>query len=151
VWNKKTPLDVANVHLTETGFELTFTKPIVMNQKAAPMEIKGRRYYYQYHEMYGSPQTDVHELKITSTNYARDEMHARIDIDELVPGYIYELTLQKLKAKDGSELLNPLVCYTANRLLDGSKAPVPRPTPTGITQGSGKDKPKAVGGKPLED
>lgn len=151
VWKKKTPLDVADIHLTDSGFELTFTKPIVTNAKSAPLTIKGRRYYYQYHEMYGSPQTDVHELVIPKTETNRDGTRARITVDDLVPGYIYELTLQGVKGVDGSELLNPLVCYTANRLLDGSKALVPRPAPTGLTQGSGKDKPKPVGGKPLED
>jgi hypothetical protein len=62
-------------------------------------------------------------------------------VDTLAPGYIYEFTLSGLRTPDGEPVKNKLLCYTANRLLDGSVAPVPRPTPTGEMKGSGKDKP----------
>ena len=52
----------------------------------------------------------------------------------LAAGYVYELNLKALKAADGTPLLNNLVCYTANRLQDGSVAPIPRPAPTGLLE-----------------
>jgi glucose/arabinose dehydrogenase len=141
-WKGKVPLDVKEVHLTDTGFELAFTAGLDPNSATAPGAIKARRYYYQYHEVYGSPQTDVHDVVLSQLAVARDGKRLKFDVDTLAPGFIYEFALQGVKGADGSKVLNPLVCYTANRLLDGSKAAVPRPPPTGLTQGSGKDKPK---------
>jgi hypothetical protein len=149
VWKGKVPLDVTEMHLTENGFEFAFTKPLETTGKDAPMHVKARRYYYQYHEMYGSPQIDVHEVAITQMQTSRDGKRVKLDVDELVPGYVYEFTLKGVTATDGTPLLNTLICYTANRLLDGSTAPIPRPAPTGASMGSGKDKP--VLGRPLED
>ncbi len=141
-WKGKTALEVKEMHLTDSGFELAFTKPLDPATVAEAKSLKVRRYYYQYQEVYGSPQTDVHEVKISQPMVARDGKRLKFDVDTLAPGYIYELTLQGVKATDGGALLNTLICYTVNRLRDGSAAPIPRPEPTGATQGSGKDKPK---------
>lgn len=144
VWNGQTPMDVQAMNITDRGFRLTFTKPVQAESVRATEGIKARRYYYEYHEDYGSPQTDVHEVKLSDLQVSADGRQVTFAVDALAPGYIYELTLNAVKAADGSSVANPLICYTANQLLDGSKAPVPRPKPTGETKGSGKDKPKAA-------
>jgi hypothetical protein len=146
VWNGKVPFDVSEMHLTKTGFELAFTKSVATASASDPQSYKVRRYYYEYHEEYGSPQTDVHPVQLSDIRVAPDGQHVSFAVDALQPGYIYEFTLSGVKSADGAPLANTLLCYTANRLLDGSTATIPRPPPTGESKGSGKDKPK---GSPL--
>lgn len=145
VWKGETPLDVSEMHLTDTGFEFAFTKPVDPASVNVATAYQARRYYYQYHEEYGSPQTDIHPVGVKAIQVSPDGKRVKLDVDALTPGYIYEFTLHDVKAADGTPLLNKLICYTVNTLRDGSVAPVPRPPVTGKTEGSGKDKPKATG------
>ena len=142
-WTGKTPLDVQEIHLTKTGFDLTFTTAVDPASVKEATAYKMRRYYYEYHEEYGSPQMDVHDVKVTATRISANGRQVSLDVDTLVPGYIYEFTFQGIKARDGSPLMNTLLGYTANTLVDGSVAPIPRPAPTGPSIGSGHDKPRA--------
>ena len=48
------PLDVKEMHLTKTGFEMIFTKPLERSAARNPESYKMRRYYYEYHAPYGS-------------------------------------------------------------------------------------------------
>jgi glucose/arabinose dehydrogenase len=148
VWNGITPLDVADIHLTDSGFELSFTRPVDPAALADPASYSVRRYYYLYQPSYGSPQVDVLDIKITAAVASQDGRKVSLRFDRLDPGYIYEFRLSNLKASDGGdELVNNFLCYTCNVLLDGTAAPYPRPKPTGKTIGSGKDKPDVPGVK----
>jgi glucose/arabinose dehydrogenase len=142
-WTGKTPLDISEMHLTKTGFEMVTTKPLNPATITADTAWKARRYYYQYHESYGSPQVDVHDVKVTNVNVSQDRKRFTFDVDTIEPGFIYEFSLSGVKAEDGEPLLNTLIAYTLNRTLDGKAPSIPRPTPTGKTLGSGKDKPAA--------
>jgi hypothetical protein len=141
-WRGTTPMDVLAMHLTSTGFELTFTKPLDVASASQPSAYSGRRYYYLYQSTYGSPRIDVHEVRASHVVLSPDGRRVSFDVDALQPGYIYEFTLAGLKSADGTPLLNPLIGYTVNRLQDGSSRPIPRPAPSGATLGSGKDEPK---------
>ena len=45
-------------------------------------------------------------------------------LDKLNPGYVYQLTLKNVTAKDKTPTLNTFVCYTLNTLTNGDdKAP----------------------------
>ena len=141
-WKGETPMDVLSVHLTATGFELTFTKPVDPSISAHPETFAIRRYYYLYHADYGSPRTDVHSVRTSHMVRSPDGLKVSFDVDVLQAGDIYEFTMDHLNAADGTLILNPLVAYTANRLRDGSSRPIPWPAPTGDSAGSGQDQPE---------
>jgi glucose/arabinose dehydrogenase len=145
-WNGEIPLDILTLHLTATGFEFTFTKPVDPATAGRSEAYSGRRYYYLYHADYGSPRVDVHDLSVSRPLISADGRKVRIDIAGLRAGYIYEFNLKGIRAADGSALLNPLIGYTANRLQDGSARPIPWPPPTGAVRGTGHDSPP--GGNP---
>ena len=53
-----------------------------------------------------------------------DEKTMMVYLDKMNPGYIYQLDLKGVEAEDGSAVVNPLICYTLNRLTNGDdKAP----------------------------
>ena len=144
-WRGETPMDVLSVHLTPTGFELAFTKPVDSEIAMHPEAFAARRYYYLYQENYGSPRTDIHNVRISRIARSPDGLKVRFDVDVLQAGEIYEFSLGRLKAADGTPMLNPLVAYTAKRLCDGSSRPIPWPAPTGESAGTGMDQPRLPG------
>ncbi|WP_118193675.1 DUF7133 domain-containing protein [Albibacterium indicum] len=116
VYTGKAPMDIYSMNLSHTGFNLKFTQNV--NKEAAEnvANYKVRRYRYQYHKKYGSPQTDLKEVTVTkATIIENDEIS--LELEELDAGYVYELTLNNISSQKGDSLVNNLICYTANNLL----------------------------------
>jgi len=134
-WTGKVPLDVKEMHLTKTGFEMTFTQPLETSSASNPDSYKVKRYYYEYHEPYGSPQFDLQEVTPKSVALSEDRTKVTLEFDPVVAWRIYEFHLNALKGDDGTAVANPLVSYTLNHLV-GAKTPPPPPP------GSSKEEPK---------
>jgi glucose/arabinose dehydrogenase len=134
-WTGKVPLDVKEMHLTKTGFEMTFTQPLESSSASNPESYKVKRYYYEYHEPYGSPQFDLQEVTPKSVTLSEDRTKVTLEYDPVVAWRIYEFHLTALKGDDGTSVANPLVSYTLNHLV-GAKTPPPPPP------GSSKEEPK---------
>jgi hypothetical protein len=84
-----------------------------------------RHYYYEYHLKYGSDQFDVQKVIVKSIEISIDHKTVSLKLENLRPGYIYELTMGDLKSEKGETLENRLICYTVNTLRSGETA---RPT-----------------------
>ena len=134
-WTGKVPLDVKEMHLTKSGFEMTFTKPLEASGAGNPETYKVRRYYYEYHAQYGSKEFDLQEVVPKSVAVSEDRTKVTLEFDPLVAWRIYEFHLDALKSEDGAAIANPLVAYTLNHLL-AKTPPPPRPGP------GPKDEPK---------
>lgn len=124
-WTGETPLDVAAMKLTATGFELTFTKALQALPAARPENYRFKRYYYQYRSGYGAPQSELEEVPVTSVKVSEDRRKVTLDFATLVPWRVYELHIEGLKGEDGSPVLNPMICYTLNHLLQNTPPPPP--------------------------
>ena len=116
IFTGKTPTDVLNMSLTEKGFDLTFTKDMEEATVANPENFKFKRFYYNYHRKYGSPQMDIQEVAVTDISYDVTQRKVSLALDTLKAGYVYELQIGDVKAKDGSPMDNDHLFYTANRL-----------------------------------
>ena len=136
-WTGKVPLDVKEMHLTKTGFEMTFTQPVESSAASNPETYKVRRYYYEYHAPYGSPEFDVQEETPKTVALSEDCTKVTLEFDPLVAWRVYEFHLKALKSDDGTALANPLVAYTLNHLV-GAKTPPP--PPPGLGPGEKEDK-----------
>ena len=89
-----------------------------------PDQFKFKRYYYEYRQGYGSPQNGTEAIKVVGSKRLGDEKTMMVYLDKMNPGYIYQLDLKGVEAEDGSAVVNPLICYTLNRLTNGDdKAP----------------------------
>ncbi len=114
-------MSVSAMKLTETGFKLSFTKPLA---RAAVENFVFQRYYYKYHQSYGSPQLGKEPIKVTNLKLASDGKSVSINLEKLNPGYVYQLNLKNITAMDKTPVLNTFICYTLNRLTNGNnKAP----------------------------
>jgi glucose/arabinose dehydrogenase len=122
-WTGKVPLDVLKMNLTKTGFEITFTKPVEASSASDPAAYKFRRYYYEYHAEYGSKEFDLKDVPVKSVTLSADRKRVSVELEELIPWRIYEMHLGSIKGDDGKPVVNPVVAYTLNHLVDGTTAP----------------------------
>jgi len=142
-WKGTVPMDVHGFSLTKDGFDVRFTKA-ADPATITPAAFKIRRYYYEYHEAYGASTDDVTDLKVTAIKPGKDGKEWSLTLDSLKPGYVYEFTFTGIKDADGEDLINTLLCYTCNRLRDGS-APTPQ------IPGTAPKKPAKDGKKEKDD
>ncbi len=121
-WTGKTPFDVQSMKLKPNGFELTFTKPVDAEAASSPEHYKFSRYYYEYHRKYGSKKYDQKSVGVTDLRISSDQQTVQVQLEELKPGYIYDLRMGDISSRNGEELYNDRLAYTLNYLPDGTTA-----------------------------
>ena len=121
VWSGNTPSEIKTMRISATGFDLTFTK--AMDQEAAvkPENYKLSRFRYLYSSGYGSPRADKADVPIKEVILSENGETASLVLDELLPGFVYRLEVDKLVDDEGKSIENPLAYYTLNQTLDGQK------------------------------
>ena len=82
-------MELTGMKLTERGFDLTFTHPLG-NVEATQFEFQ--RYYYKYHQSYGSPQLGKEAIGVTALEVGKNGKTVSLALDKLNPGYVYQLT-----------------------------------------------------------
>lgn len=115
-WKGKTHLDIMSMNLTPTGFDLTFTLPLDQTVAQDLANFKFRRFYYEYHQAYGSKQFDVQDVAVKSVKVSADGKKVSLELAEMKAGYVYELNVGDLKTTDDKYLINKLLCYSLNKL-----------------------------------
>jgi mono/diheme cytochrome c family protein len=122
VWDGNISPDLREVKLTTRGFRVSFTRPMSAATLADPANFAVDHFRYYYHYKYGSPWVDEARVAVTAVHPAPDGLSVELDLAELKPGFIYELSVPALRTTDDQPLANPLAYYTANRLLNGERA-----------------------------
>ena len=112
----KVPFEEAGMSLTNDGFEIEFTdkvdKKSAMNKDAYVFQ----HYYYEYTHRYGGPQRGKTKVPVKDVEISDDGFTVNVTLGEMVNERIYQLDLKGIKDKSGRDVVNPLVCYTINRL-----------------------------------
>ncbi len=116
IYTGKTPMDILHMRLTESGFDLTFTKPVDPVAASEPSAYSFTHYYYKYHSQYGSPKTEVTPVTVTGVEISDDGLGVSLTLDKLVPGRVYELRPNGIQGADGEPLATRVAAYTLNRL-----------------------------------
>ncbi|MHC4994342.1 MAG: DUF7133 domain-containing protein [Planctomycetota bacterium] len=112
----RVPMEVKTMSLKRDGFELTFTRPVDAEVAGDPANWPLKRYYYKYHQDYGSDQFDLQDVKAPAVEVSADGLSVRLKLDEVKAGYIYELSASGITDRNGNGVVNGFVCYTVNRL-----------------------------------
>jgi len=116
VFNKSQPFDIYTMSLTESGFDLVFTKPIKNKHTTDSAAYSVTRYYYEYHKKYGSDRIGSEQVAVKDIHISSDRKKVSLTLSELKPGYVYELKLNNIFSHAGDTLENKIICYTLNRL-----------------------------------
>lgn len=114
-WTGTTPMEVADMMLTDDGFDLQFTKPVRGETARADTAYRFTRYQYEYHQEYGSDRMNVSAVPVTEVEISSDRRRVSVTVDEIVPGYVYQLDLRGVQSSDGTNLAHPTLYYTLNR------------------------------------
>ncbi|MEX2232099.1 MAG: hypothetical protein WD824_08065 [Cyclobacteriaceae bacterium] len=122
VYTGELPMDIHNMNLTQTGFDLTFTQPVDLEAAKNVDNYKFRHYHYDYYKKDESEhvdlaiEVDVQAVPVTDIDISSDGKKVSLTLGNLKPRYIYELKLANIKSKEGTPLANDLICYTLNNL-----------------------------------
>ncbi len=119
VFSGKDPVDIYSMNITDEGFDLHFTQPMDEATLRDTSNYHFRHYYYEYHLKYGSDQFDMQKVGVKDIEVSDGGKKVSLKLENLKPGYIYELTMGELKSEEGAVLENRLVCYTVNLLRSG--------------------------------
>jgi glucose/arabinose dehydrogenase len=126
-WTGKLPFDVKMMTLTETGFRLTFTKPVDAASASDPGHYHFERYFYNYQGLYGSKKFGLTPVPVDSVTVAEDGLSVSLTLG-LKAWHLYDLTLTGVQSRDGEKPMSPWMVYTLNRLRrDTPRRPVPQP------------------------
>ncbi|TXE13659.1 c-type cytochrome [Algoriphagus aquimarinus] len=128
VWNHNIPFEMRTVKAQPDGFLIEFTKPV---NKASAEDLTSyavESFTYKYHPVYGSPPVDNKTLKVLGVEVAADGMSARIAVDGLRPYFVHKISLNGVRAVDGSfSLVHPDAYYTLNSIPSGAKMVIKTP------------------------
>ncbi len=120
-YDGEVPAEIHDIAITARGFRLSFTRAMDAGTLAAGnFEVTRFRYYYQ--SKYGSAWVDEAKVPVSEARTSGDGLSVELVLAEMLPGFVYELSTPALRTRDHQPLVNPLAYYTANRLLDGSRA-----------------------------
>lgn len=119
-WTGRVPFEMQTVRARPDGFEIAFTKPVARGVAEDLASYSGRSYTYKYHPVYGSPQVNIEELRISGVRVSEDGLSARLLVENLRPYYVHEIRADGLiDAQDGNALLHPAFYYTLNAIPEG--------------------------------
>jgi hypothetical protein len=71
---------------------------------------------HPYHAGYGGPEIEQHKPSMKAVSLPQDGLSAKVAVDKLQPGFVYELDLQRLRSRDQDELLHRNAFYTVNEI-----------------------------------
>ena len=106
------PFEFRTMRATSDGFELEFTAPVDPETAGDPSSYRMESYTYELHSTYGSDEMDKRPVAITAANVAPGGTSVRLTVDRLRAGYVHELHLAGVHAKDGRKLLHAEAYYT---------------------------------------
>lgn len=116
VWKGVVPMEVRKMSLTQTGFDLTFTKPVSPQAAADAARFKVQSYRYGYGYKYGSPQLDKEDETVKALSLSEDGLTVSLKLDGMQSGKIYQIDLENMFSRDGLPVINTMLCYTVNQM-----------------------------------
>lgn len=111
-WTGKLPFEVHSMKVQKGGFLLTFTKPVDMAAAGRVENYAMKSYTYKLESRYGGPEADTQPVSIKSAEVLEEGRAVRLTLDGMRAGYVHELVMSNLIARDGAKLLHPEAYYT---------------------------------------
>ena len=115
-WSGKMPFEINRITIEPEGFKVTFTKPVAKESGNALESYKISSFTHPYHGAYGGPEIEQQAAVIKKVVLADDGLSAKITVDEMKRGFVYEFDLGKLKSRDEETLLHRHAYYTVNEI-----------------------------------
>jgi hypothetical protein len=127
-WSGKMPFEINRITIEPDGFKVTFTKPVDQVTGSSTDSYAISAFTHPYHAGYGGPVIEQHKPGVKAVALAEDGLSARITLEKLDRGFVYEFDLPRLRSRDKEELLHRNAFYTVNEIparLHAAEHPVP--------------------------
>lgn len=115
-WTGKTPFEMKTIEVEEDGFTIRFTEELDRRTAANPDSYDVTDFNYIYHHVYGSDALLMEERTVYKVSVAQDGMSARLYLDNLRPGFVYEIKAPGIKNSSNESLLHDFAFYTLNTI-----------------------------------
>ncbi len=125
--NDTVTMDILKTEITETGFQLTYTKPLSeQTRQNLASKYQAQQWRYNATAAYGGPKLDQESLSVASATVSADGKTVSLTVPGVKPGRVVHLRSPRpFSAADGEELWSTEVWYTANA-VPGYQAPADR-------------------------
>lgn len=115
-WTGKNPFEMKTIEVEQDGFTITFTEPVNKRLAANPDSYSITDFNYIYHHVYGSDAMLMEERTIYKVNVAQDGMSARLFVEGMRPGFVYEIKAEGVENQASETLLHNFAYYTLNNI-----------------------------------
>ena len=110
------PFEINRITIEPDGFKVTFTKPVDQATGSSPAAWSISTFTHPYHGGYGGPEVEQTKPTVKSVSLADDCLSAKIVLDRLTKGFVYEFDLIQLRSKEMESLLHRSAYYTVNEI-----------------------------------
>lgn len=115
-WSGKMPFEINRITIEPDGFQITFTKPVDQVTGSSADSYAISAFTHPYHGGYGGPEIERHKTPAQAVSLADDGLSAKVTLEKLEPGFVYEFDLARLRSRDREELLHRHAYYTVNEI-----------------------------------
>ncbi len=115
-WTGKMPFEINRITIEPEGFKVTFTKPVDHASGNSPDAYVVSAFTHPYHAGYGGPEIEQYQPLVKAVSLADDGLTARLTLEKLDQGFVYEFDLAGLRSRDQEELLHRNAFYTVNEI-----------------------------------
>ncbi len=117
-WSGEIPFEIKRVTIEPDGFKIAFTKPVDRATGSIPSSYAVTTFTHPYHGGYGGPEIEQTTPKVASVSLAEDGLSAKLVLEKLTRGHVYNFDLVPLRSQDREELLHRNAYYTVNEIPD---------------------------------
>lgn len=121
-WTGIDPFEMKTVKAQADGFEIEFTKAVNKRTAANPDSYSITDFNYKYHHIYGSDPIMQEDRTIFKVDLSQDGLKARLYVEGLREGFVYEIKGEGVRSNSGEELLHNVGYYTLNNIPEGARA-----------------------------
>ncbi len=115
-WSGKMPFEINRVTIEPDGFKVTFTKPVDKTTGRSADSYVIKAFTHPYYGGYGGPEIEEHQPAVKAVALAADGLSAKLTLEKLDRGFVYELDLVRLRSRDSEALLHRHAFYTVNEI-----------------------------------
>ena len=115
-WTGKMPFEINRITIEPEGFKVTFTKPVDQTTGASPASYAITAFTHPYHAGYGGPEIEKHQPAVKAVELADDGLSAKLTLEKLDQGFVYEIDVAELRSRDKDEPLHRNAFYTVNEI-----------------------------------
>ena len=115
-WTGKVPFEIKEMSAQRDGFRLVFTQSVDASTVINPKSYTVTSYTYPYQSKYGGEPMDVKTHTVKVAGLDTTSRSVQLTIDEMRPGYVYELQASGIRNTRGQPLLHSAAYYTLNRV-----------------------------------